>query len=442
MYISIAFLTALGLWRVFLSEIRMFMRPFPYFLLTCIFLSVSVVPVFAGWQAVVAEEATELPMLVTVDKSEQSALFYGQKASELTSQKVPCSSGQVKGDKWREGDRKTPEGVYFVEMRRTAGLDYALYGNEAYTLNYPNPVDRLNEKSGHGIWIHGRGAPIVPRETKGCIALNNPDIADLYTKVTTNTPVILAEQVAPYLRAGSEVDVLKEKTQQWIAAWQNRSPEFLQMFSPEAFTKSMDESFEAFAQRKQRLFKRLPWIITWTDDVNVLQGPDYWVTWFDQYYRAPNLVSQGIRRLYWQKNNAGKFIIVGMEWKERKNGIEKAYLDAKAANVHNFLDAWVTDWKSGSVEGYISRYAKNAVQGTRRGIKAIADHKIDVWQRAKPAQIMLSDIEMTLSGRGLEVSMDQYYGDSTGYTDQGRKTLVLLPQGDQWVIVSEEWRSK
>ena len=417
------------------------MRLFSYLFLICICLSIPVVPAYAGWQAYVSEEASKLPMLVTVDKSSQSAQFFGQKASELSSNKIPCSSGQVKGDKQREGDKKTPEGIYFVEKRRTSGLDYALYGKEAYTLNYPNPVDKLRKKDGHGIWIHGRGAPIVPRETKGCIALNNPDIADLNTKVTINTPVILAEQVVPYFSAGSEFMELKAKTQQWLAEWQNRSPEFLQMFSPEAYSKSMNESFSSFAERKKRLFSRLPWIITWTNNVNVLQGPDYWVSWFDQYYRAPNLVSQGVRRLYWQKNDVGEFEIVGMEWKERKIGIEKAYLDAVAANVHNFLDDWVTDWQNGAIEGYISKYAANAVQGSRRGSESIAKQKRALWEQKKPAKIMLSDIKMKMSRRGLEVSIHQYYEDSTGYSDQGRKTLVLLPKGDHWVIVSEEWRS-
>lgn len=82
------------------------MRLFSYLFLICICLSIPVVPSYAGWQAYVSEEATKLPMLVTVDKSGQYAQFFGQKASELTSDKVPCSSGQVKGDKQREGDKK------------------------------------------------------------------------------------------------------------------------------------------------------------------------------------------------------------------------------------------------------------------------------------------------------------------------------------------------
>ena len=413
------------------------------FLLLFIFIcsSINVVPAFAGWQAIVTQEATALPMLVAVDKSRQAALFYGRQASDLETSKVPCSSGQVVGDKQEEGDKKTPEGVYFVERRRTDGLDYSLYGNEAYTLNYPNPVDRLRKKNGHGIWIHGRGTPIVPRETKGCIALNNVDIASLESKVIFNTPVILAEAIAPFFVAGNENEVLKEKTQQWLAAWQNRSVEYLDFFDATAFSKSMNQSFFRFAQKKKRLFSILPYIITWTDNIQVLQGPGYWVTWFKQYYRAKNLTVQGVRRLYWQKNDAGKFVIVGMEWQEKELDAEKAYLDAMSPSVHKFLDVWVTDWKNAALQEYIAKYSSDAVQGGLYGAKAIETQKSRLWKSKKPQQIKLSDVSMRVTHRGLEVSMIQYYGDSTGYSDRGRKTLVLWPKGDNWTIAREEWRS-
>ena len=395
----------------------------------------------AAWQAVVPEDAVKLPMLVAVDKSEQSARFYGERATQLERAKVPCSSGQVLGDKQKEGDKKTPEGVYFVESRKTQGLNYQLYGREAYTLNYPNPVDRLHNKTGHGIWIHGRGTPIVPRETKGCVALNNNDIAELDTKVTPDTPVILANTIAPYFIVGSGASAVKEKTRAWLRAWQERSDAFLQFYDPEAYSKSMRESFARFSNNKKRLFKRLPWIITWTDSIQVLEGPDYLVTWFNQYYRAKNLTVQGVRRLYWQKDSMGEYRIVGAEWKEKELGAEQAYLDAVAPSVHNFLGEWTQAWRNASVSKYDTFYAERAVQGHRKGRAAIRAHKRSLWQKKQPKQIVLSNVAMRMTRRGLEVSMNQYYGDTTGYADQGRKTLVLLPDGDSWVIVREEWRS-
>jgi murein L,D-transpeptidase YafK len=58
-----------------------------------------------------------------------------------------------------------------VVSKLEGGLDYEKYGYEAYTLNYPNPIDKLRRKTGYGIWIYGRGVPITPNLTGGCVCL-------------------------------------------------------------------------------------------------------------------------------------------------------------------------------------------------------------------------------------------------------------------------------
>ena len=40
-----------------------------------------------------------------------------------------------------------------MERKLSKGLNYKLYGDLAFTLNYPNPIDRLKGKTGRGIWI-------------------------------------------------------------------------------------------------------------------------------------------------------------------------------------------------------------------------------------------------------------------------------------------------
>jgi hypothetical protein len=50
------------------------------------------------------------------------------------------------------------------------------------------------------------------------------------------------------------------------------------------------------------------------ENIHVLEGPGYWVTWFFQDYQAPNLTTKGVRRLYWVRDGQGRFKIVGMEW--------------------------------------------------------------------------------------------------------------------------------
>jgi murein L,D-transpeptidase YafK len=251
-------------------------------------------------------------------------------------QTYPCTTGQQAGDKYVTGDLRTPEGVYFVGYKIAGGLDFKEYGGIAYTLNYPNPVDRLHGKTGHGIWIHSKGHNITPLETRGCVAISLPHITELGSLLIAGTPVVLAERVTGTLSSVQSpitARLLKNKMQQWTKAWAGRSPHMFAFYDPDAYTRAQPESFQAFRANKERLFKILPWIEIHNRDIYVLEGPDYWVTWADQYYRAPNLSTEGVRRLYWQRDNKGEFRIVGMEWEPKELGMRADILKGALARA-------------------------------------------------------------------------------------------------------------
>jgi len=291
------------------------------------------VPVRAdNWQATLHDVALPL-RVIAVDKSLQELHLFERHSPARLIRSYPCTTGQHSGDKQATGDLRTPEGVYFVGYK-IAGLDFKEYGGLAYTLNYPNPIDRLNGKTGHGIWIHSKGQPITPLDTRGCVAVSLPHIAELGPLLITGTPVVMAEHVAGTLasvRSPITARLLKNKMQQWTKAWASRSPQMFTFYNPDAYTKAQPESFQAFKANKERLFKILPWIEIHNRDIYVLEGPDYWVTWTDQYYRASNLSTEGVRRLYWQRDDTGEFRIVGMEWEPRNLGMHADVLKGALA---------------------------------------------------------------------------------------------------------------
>ena len=270
----------------------------------------------SAWDTVIAGHEAAPPRVVAVDKKRQQIFLFERHSPLRLKNTYLCTTGQAPGDKMTRGDLKTPEGVYFVVQHVTSGLDFTMYGNEAYTLNYPNPVDRLRSKTGYGIWIHGRGEPITPLQTQGCVAMNNPDLALLGDALPPGTPVILTASFsqAPATDPIGEKNVreLVGKTQAWSDAWGSRSSKMFSYYEPDAYSQTT-ESFSAFKTQKERLFKMLPWIKSSIKNVQVLEGPGYWVTWFYQEYSAPNLSTKGVRRLYWQEFN-GELRIVGMEW--------------------------------------------------------------------------------------------------------------------------------
>lgn len=415
-----------------------------------IFLTFCILPaahaLAGGWNAAIGELPHLPPRFVAVDKSRQTLFLYRHSSPLEVSATYTCTTGQATGDKQVEGDLRTPEGVYFVEHRIDKGLDWDLYGGIAYTLNYPNPVDALRRKTGFGIWIHGRGHEITPRETQGCIALNMADIEVLGPGLERGLPVIVAQGVnATGAQPEAERDaatarLLAQRSQQWAAAWQARSDDFFDFYAPEQYTLSGSGRFNAFRQQKERLFRHLDWIQTIVRDVQALEGPGYWVTWFRQYYRAPNLTTEGIRRLYWLQDPQGAWRVAGMEWRPGAVGMKQEYMDFVRGEGENFVSRWRTAWLNADMEKYMECYARDAVQGGRSGIADIRSQKAALWSQKKPRRVILDDINVSLHHDGLKLTMTQRYADSSGYSDEGVKTLVLRPEGESWRIVREDWR--
>lgn len=111
------------------------------------------------------------------------------------------SSGKNGIDKMREGDQRTPLGIYHVTalLPKEKLPDIDLYGPSAFTLNYPNEWDRYLGKSGSGIWIHGTSSNIfnpLPQSTNGCVVLNNDDLLTIAKYIDVgNTPVIILPKI-------------------------------------------------------------------------------------------------------------------------------------------------------------------------------------------------------------------------------------------------------
>jgi len=101
------------------------------------------------------------------------------------------------GHKQREGDFRTPEGVYELSRRNTHS-DFFL----SLEVSYPNEADRERARRsgvrpGGLIMIHGQ--PNAPRKspayysskdwTDGCIAVNNSDMIDIWQRTAVGTTI-------------------------------------------------------------------------------------------------------------------------------------------------------------------------------------------------------------------------------------------------------------
>ncbi len=101
--------------------------------------------------------------------------------------------------KEREGDGRTPLGVYFIQKNLPGPSLPDLFGAGALTLNYPNAVDVLRAKTGSGIWLHGTPSAQysrAPLASDGCVVLSNPQMSRLLQlDALRMTPVMIARQM-------------------------------------------------------------------------------------------------------------------------------------------------------------------------------------------------------------------------------------------------------
>ena len=416
---------------------------FRFFTAVCVLLMCFTTTAHAqGWDPVIEPTPLVPEYILAVDKESQKLHLLIHKSPLHAEASFTCATGQAAGDKEVEGDLKTPEGVYFTTGKRTGLKDYELYGKMAFPLDFPNPVDRIKGKTGYGIWIHGRGKKLVPMDTKGCVALVNDDISYLDETIKPGAPVIIGQNVS-WNNSGevqsADSRELESLVYKWVSDWEARDKGFFEAYAPDLFAKSENRSFKAFANRKKRIFSRAGWIDIEIYNLRALRGPDYWVTWFDQYYRSSRLSSSSSKRLYWQKVD-GHWKIVGREYGPSLHSLKNKYLATKQAGIEKFLDKWKQSWLSADPDKYIALYDSRARQGRLKGSDSIRKNKISIWNGRTPSTVVFGKVSLREHPNGLEAVFKQEYSDSSGYRDRGVKKLVLRPQQDGWVIVDEQWR--
>ena len=210
-------------------------------------------------------------------------------------------------EKLREGDQKTPIGVYAVTSSIPGSKLPDLYGWGALPISYPNEWDRLRGRTGHGIWLHGVPADTyarAPWASDGCIALANPDMEELARRVEIGaTPVIIAERlewVAPEIVQSERAAFMRE-LEAWRASWESRdSARYLAHYARGFRSDSMN--LEAWSAHKRSVNAGKLWIKIGLSGVSVFRSSgkdDLMVVTFEQDYRSNNLSQKARKRQYW-----------------------------------------------------------------------------------------------------------------------------------------------
>lgn len=195
--------------------------------------------------------------LLNCDKNSSTLKFYRRddNGTFILQNSYGAYTGKANGDKIKEGDHKTPVGIY----RLTKKLDKLdpFYGPMAFVTSYPNFYDRIRGKNGSGIWIHGLPAD-AEREpyTRGCIAIENGDLECMDRHLNYQHALLVIDQHLAIDVSKDDLSNILAQLFTWRYAWIYNDIESYLGFYAEDFTRFDGMKLEAFTSFKKRIFSR------------------------------------------------------------------------------------------------------------------------------------------------------------------------------------------
>ena len=225
------------------------------------------------------------------------------------------SSGKAGSEKNREGDQRTPLGVYFVTANLPKSKISDFYGAGAFPISYPNEWDRQQGKDGSGIWLHGVPSDTYsrpPRASNGCVVLSNPDLDAVGKSLQVGlTPVVISENIE-WVAPGALIaqrSAFDQQIESWRRDWESvNSDKYLQHYSRNF--RADDYNFESWGKQKRQVNAQKTWINVKVSKMSIFSYPgneNIMVVTFEQDYSSSNLKDLMRKRQYWK--------LEGSEWK-------------------------------------------------------------------------------------------------------------------------------
>jgi murein L,D-transpeptidase YafK len=281
------------------------------------------------------------PYIFIVDKSDRSLEVWRQSRPTAKSFEIkrvegfPADLGKNAGDKVTEGDHKTPEGIYFfLDKLEGANLDFKLYGNRAYTTNYPNLFDVIDGKTGSGIWLHAVPDEVpLTRGSRGCVVVRNDVVVSLDPYIQLGkTPIVISDRIEarPFKDFQAEQSRLTGWLEAWRAAWTSKDIDAYMNFYDDNF-RSAEMGKSDWRNYKQRLNKQYKAIDVRLSEPLGVEHRGRAIVRFVQNYSSDQLNDTGEKTLHLVSRN-GAWKILSEEW--RNDSSDAARQTILAANNH------------------------------------------------------------------------------------------------------------
>ena len=315
--------------------------------------------------------------------------------------------------------------------------EYALiYGAGSFPLNYPNMVDRIEKKTGGGIWLHGVKPDLDKTYTQGCVAMNNTHFNTLFKNIKVTTPTIIAEKLmyTDEYNYESTKSKVEKAFNDFMTAWEKNNKQ--------AFRDAVHTNFKTFGGTTKKAYTatktNLMDIYPQKDIRNMntkyfIKDEKYAVVDTEQFYCAPNLTTFTNKKYYFIDEN-GTLKLISEE--VRSKPVSSApFLDSE---IKAFVNNWASSWKSQDIDKYMENYDLTFKSGRENYLKW-KEKKSAIFAQNIPITLNISNIKWYYSKGVYTVEFTQEYS-SGSVKDKGIKTLKLSGCPAFFKIKSETWR--
>jgi len=401
---------------------------------------------------------------ILVEKQTQKFYIYRADPADGNLKQIfetACSTGEVSGPKQQAGDKKTPEGIYFLIDEYEDRYLTPIYGKKAFPIDYPNFMDVRQGKNGSAIWIHGTDKALKSMDTNGCIAVENADVLKLSDYITLHaTPLIVVEKLAYIPPAEQQQTKNRVLTfvNNWIQAHITGSyHQYLSYYSPGYLP---DISWwDDWVKLRKASADPAENIQIQTSDTGIYQYQDMVVVLMD-FWLVRKDVRQflGKRKLFVRQTNSPGLQITGDTFQVLEKAHEKSpaplvagasVLLASAgktapghdhASALEMVEQWLAAWSAEDMEAYAAFYADGFYSDGMNKTQWVKRKK-QLSGKYSYIKVTGKDFKIVQKKNGLKIRFFQTY-ESSGFSTTGTKQLTLVKKDGAWKIFRENWREK
>lgn len=269
--------------------------------------------------------------VILVEKSTHKVfLFENNGTNPQLIKTYNTATGKFKGDKFINGDHKTPEGIYSMyeflskeELLRRHGKYAEIYGAGAFPMDYPNFIDERAGKTGGGIWLHSThddNRISKGLDSRGCVVMQNADLRDIAQYIELqSTPIIVVQDVVYFTKATWERNRkdINDAVSKWAKAWQTKDfNTYIDSYDAQKFHDQSKGNYNAYKAYKKAVFSRADSPNIKLDFISIMANPEYAVVHLQQDYQSSIINDVGKKTLYLRKDANYDWKIVGELWQK------------------------------------------------------------------------------------------------------------------------------